>query len=142
MIHKVLSLGVVIAGGLAAACSSLHTKKDQHAGAGAPVGQSEDQLGSTARAQSSTEVLTQRKVMRTETLKRSVPSVRETRVKADINRMDVDDFVVMGLTRRAAESVVQQRQEHGKFKSVEELSQVPGVPQDWFRSVRPKLGAG
>lgn len=142
MIRKVLATCVVMAGGLAAACSSSHTKKDPEANAGTSAGQSADQLGSTARAQSSTEVLTQRKVMRTETVKRSVPSVRETRVKADINRMDVDDFVVMGLTRQAAESVVQQRQEHGKFKSVEELSQVPGVPQDWFRSVRPKLGAG
>ena len=149
MIKNALTKYILVTAGLGlmVACSSSQHQRDA---AGSPAAGSvavpsepvKNELGTTERSQGNVEVQSERKVVRTETVKQSVPTFRETRTKADINRMDVEDFVALGLPRQASESVVQQRKEHGKFTSVDDLAQVPGVPQEWFKTIRPKLGAG
>jgi DNA uptake protein ComE-like DNA-binding protein len=77
---------------------------------------------------------------RVETEKESIPTVAITQHKADINRMDSKDFMAMGLSKDAADRVVKYRKDHGDFKSMNDLSQVPGISASWLNTNRDKLG--
>lgn len=129
------ALGILSA--LTVACSSAPEREGENR----PVAtQDAEGLGSTQRAEGATEV--KRKVVRTETVNRDVPTIRETRVKADINRMEAEDFVLMGMSREVAEKVVESRDDDGRFRSLDDLRRVPGVSAKWIRANRAKLGAG
>ena len=75
-----------------------------------------------------------------ETERESVPTVEEKRVRADINRMDTEDFAALGLPRNVAENITRYRDEHGKFRSLDDLKRIPGVSGAWLDRNRGKLG--
>ena len=76
----------------------------------------------------------------TETEKENIPTVEEKNVKADINRLSADEFQKLGLPKSVADNVTKYRSDHGDFKSVDELRNVPGMNQAWLSSMSSKLG--
>jgi competence protein ComEA len=79
---------------------------------------------------------------RVETEKESIPTVEEKHVRADINRMDLNDFVALGVPQDTARSIVQFRDKNGKFRSLEDLRRVPGVSEGWLSQYRDRLAVG
>src|SRR3954469_20311898 len=69
------------------------------------------------------------KKVTTETVKERIPTVEEKHVKADINRMSADEFQKLGLSKSVAENVTKYRSEHGEFRSIDDLRNVPGMNQ-------------
>jgi DNA uptake protein ComE-like DNA-binding protein len=58
----------------------------------------------------------------------------------DINRMTKDDFRSVGLPDNVAKNVVEYRDKHDGFKSIDELSKVPGVTPEMLSPIRDRLG--
>lgn len=85
-------------------------------------------------------VQVQKEQTRTITSEERVPTVTTGPKKFDINRMTTDDFRSIGLSDSAAKSIVDYRDQHDGFKSVDELSQVPGVSPQMIAPLRDKLG--
>lgn len=79
---------------------------------------------------------------RTENLNESIPTVVSGIKKADINRMDKADFVALGLSDKAADSIIQHREKNGNFRSVDELGRVAGIDSSWLSKNMNKLGVG
>lgn len=59
----------------------------------------------------------------------------------DLNTADVKTLSksVKGIGKKRAEAIIKYRQEHGKFKSVNELSEVPGLGEKFVLSHMSKL---
>jgi DNA uptake protein ComE-like DNA-binding protein len=84
---------------------------------------------------------TKRQVTETVQKEQEIPTIEKTQTKANINEMDVADFVALGFDQRAAQQIVQTRdQRGGNFNSVDELMQINGVSKDTFNRVRNNLG--
>jgi hypothetical protein len=101
------------------------------------------QLGGVAERQGQAVVRGERVIVekRTEPVREDIPTIIQGQRKADLNRMQVKDFVALGLPTPAAQNVVRYRQEHGgRFNSVDELGQVPGLDPNWFNQNRENLG--
>jgi DNA uptake protein ComE-like DNA-binding protein len=71
---------------------------------------------------------------------RSIPTIEERTVRADINRMNAEDFYALGLDKNIAEKVVQYRSQFGPFKGADELREVPGMNTDWLNRIEDRLG--
>lgn len=85
-------------------------------------------------------VTVQKEVTRTITSDESVPTVLEGQKKLDINRMSAGDFKAVGIPESTAKNIVDYRDKHDGFRSVDELSQVPGVSASMIAPLRSKLG--
>lgn len=88
-----------------------------------------------------TDVVTQRQVTRTIQSQTSVPTVRETSIKADINRMEEKHFVALGFPRELAKSIVEHRDDKGPYKSVDGLREVKGMDEGFLLRMKDRLGA-
>jgi competence ComEA-like helix-hairpin-helix protein len=70
-----------------------------------------------------------------------LPTVKQSTLKADINRMSASDFAALGIPKNVADNIVKNRDEHGgKFTSVDDLKQVPGMSTAWVDQNKDKLG--
>jgi hypothetical protein len=76
------------------------------------------------------EIRTRTRVVRTEIEEHSIPTVRVCDEMADLNRMDRDHFMALGLSEQAAASIVDYRDDVGEFASVDQLREVPGVDDE------------
>ncbi len=101
------------------------------------------EISKTEREKGSATVESQKKIVttETETERESIPTIGTTTHAADINRMNEEDFVALGLNDRLADKIVDYREKNGDFKSVDDLRKVPGINVSWFNSMRSKLGA-
>ncbi|KTC81380.1 ComEA family DNA-binding protein [Legionella brunensis] len=56
--------------------------------------------------------------------------------KIDLNKADVSELSksVKGIGQKRAEAIVHYREEHGNFKSIEDLSQVRGLGKQFVKS--------
>lgn len=59
----------------------------------------------------------------------SVPSEQKAIVKIDLNKADAKTLSksIKGIGQKRAEAIVKYREEHGNFKSIDELAQVRGL---------------
>lgn len=102
---------------------------------------SDEQLGGQAVKRGEQDVKAQREVVtkKTETLDESVPTVTTGQAKIDVNRMQAKDFVVLGLDQRLADQVVKHRDQHGAFRSMDDLARIPGMDQNWLNKYRDRF---
>lgn len=121
--------------GAALVVSACGGKEAKQESASAPA------LGETQRSAGEAKLKTERQVTRTITSESDIPTVRSATVKGDINRMDEKNFVTLGFPKTVAKNIVQYREDHGPFRSVDELDQVQGVDDRMLSRVRDKLGA-
>lgn len=108
------------------------------------VGQSPAQFDNTITREGEAEVeyRSQRQFTETVLHEANIPTVQTCRTKADINQMEKKDFQALGFAPQAAERIVQQREQQGQFRSVDELSRIQGVSPDEFSQVRNDLAVG
>ncbi|MGZ3688721.1 MAG: ComEA family DNA-binding protein [Bdellovibrionota bacterium] len=59
--------------------------------------------------------------------------------RSNINQMSAEDFQRLGLPAATAGEVTRYREEHGKFSSVDDLKNVPGVKSAWVDRHRQEL---
>jgi DNA uptake protein ComE-like DNA-binding protein len=95
------------------------------------------QLGSVQRQQGNMEVPTQKVIV--QHTNQNVPTVTETKVRADINRMTASDFKALGLSEDEADQVVDYRTHNGPFRSVNDLAKVPDISLNWLADNHSKL---
>ena len=95
----------------------------------------QQRLGEEVQIPGTTEIETTKSVSE----QRSIPTIEKRSVQADINRMNADDFVALGMDRNSAAKVVQYRLSVGPFQSVDELRKVPGFDVAWFERLRDRL---
>ena len=122
-------LTVIGAALVVSACGGKETKQEGAA------------LGETQRHAGEAKVRSERQVTRTITSESEIPTVQSQTVKGDINRMEEKHFRALGFPKDVAENIVEYRDDHGPFKSVNDLEQVEGVDEAMLSRVRTKLGA-
>jgi hypothetical protein len=141
-VFAALAAGIMIAG-----CSGKKVHDDEHAAAPPPPKQVEAakapqpesiELGRVQSAEGAAPVTMQRRVMLRTTSK--IPTVRRSMVVADINRMDESHFEAMGFSPEESRDIIRYRKDHGGFQDVEELASVPGIDEEKFDRIKPKLG--
>jgi competence ComEA-like helix-hairpin-helix protein len=59
--------------------------------------------------------------------------------KVDLNRASQDELVEAGLRTATAEAIVRRREQQGRFRSVDELAELPGVGEATLHELRPRL---
>lgn len=69
----------------------------------------------------------------------TIPAIRTVKISGDINRMGAEHFEAIGFTTDQANNIVKYRNEHGAFKSVDELANVPGIDPVAFALEKNKL---
>ncbi len=82
----------------------------------------------------------QKKVISTVIVKDKIPTVKETTIRADINRMDAKQFTAIGFPSEVSQGIVQYRDRNGPFRSVHELKHVEGVSQSLLDKFDGALG--
>lgn len=102
----------------------------------APVTLGQSQISEGKARVQSEEQVTQR-VMR----EAEVPTVRVIEEKADLNRMDSEQFAALGVPFDVARRVVDYRTRNGDFKSVDELRAVEGMNDEIFNSIKDVVTA-
>lgn len=127
---------LIVLGTTALALSACGGKKT------APAPQENATLGNPSKASGETAVTTEHQVTQTVRTKTKVPTVRSSTVKADINRMDANQFYVIGFPKEVAENAVKYRQENGPYKTVDDLKKVDGMNDDLFGKLQSKVGVG
>jgi DNA uptake protein ComE-like DNA-binding protein len=138
----------VITGGLTGCASTQEQQagksgtKETQAKQTAPKKKAENKikLGESVEVSGTTKVQTPKTETRVET--RSIPTIEERTVKADINKMSVADFVALGLEKEVANEVVRYRMQTGPFHYVEDLENVPGMDTAWLDRIGDRLAAG
>jgi len=86
------------------------------------------------------EYTTKRQVTETVLKERDIPTIQICETKANINEMDKDDFTALGFDPDAADKIVKAREQKGSFSSVDDLSQIEGVPAGTIGQLRNDLG--
>ncbi len=62
--------------------------------------------------------------------------------KVDINHADKSELTTLpGIGEKKAEDIIRYRTDFGKFQSVEEIMQVPGIKENAFRKIKDKIVA-
>lgn len=103
--------------------------------AGVPLGQEHTSAGES-------EVRTERQETRTIASETDLPTVKTTSIKGNINRMEERHFRALGVPAGVSRSIVKDRDQHGAFRSVEDLRRVPGMSPTLFEEISGKLAAG
>lgn len=98
-------------------------------------------LGGQVVNRGETEAQAQKEIVtkRTETMSEDLPTVSKAQQRLDLNRMKVEDFVVLGLDRQQAEKIIQYREQNGPFRSFSDLSKVQGLDQNWLSRYRDRF---
>lgn len=73
-----------------------------------------------------------------------VPGAKETQSgaggKVNLNTASKEELMTLtGIGEAKAESIMAYREEHGRFTSVEELMQIPGIKEGVFRKIRDSI---
>ncbi len=98
-------------------------------------------LGEAQSSTGSARVETEREVTQVQKGTAEIPTIRIEEIKADLNRMDEDDFVAIGFPEDVAENIVAYREDRGNFTSVEQLRAVPGMDLELYDQFKDRLGA-
>ena len=70
----------------------------------------------------------------------SVPSNKEPATKVHLNEADAKELLhVKGIGPKRAQAIVQYREKHGPFRSVDDLAQVRGIGTKKLEKLRPFL---
>ena len=133
---QMVIVGLICAG--LVSCAGSKTKPAKQAASDQEQVTQSAKLGEEAQVPGTTQIETSKNVAE----QRSIPTIEKRSVRADINRMNADDFVALGMDRDAAEKVVRYRQQVGPFQSVDELKKVPGFDVAWYDRVQDRLAAG
>lgn len=70
---------------------------------------------------------------------RSIPALKVCTVMADANKMSVEDFAFMGLSRDAAMNAVSSRMRRGEFSSSKDLAEVDGIGPANYDNLEDKI---
>ena len=70
---------------------------------------------------------------------RSLPALKVCAVMADANRMSVEDFAFLGMSRDAAMNAVSERMKRGQYTSSKQLAEVEGVGPDGYSKIEDKI---
>jgi DNA uptake protein ComE-like DNA-binding protein len=97
-------------------------------------------LGSKTSEPGTAEIEHQKQVTITE--KTQIPTLKTTSTKADLNRLEPNQLVALGVSRDLADGIIRYRDSHGYFKSVEELQKVEGMSPEAFSSLKQKVDVG
>ncbi|CDZ78874.1 ComE operon protein 1 [Legionella massiliensis] len=64
------------------------------------------------------------------------PAVNSSQVKIDLNNADVKTLAksVKGIGQKRAEAIIKYREEHGKFKSLDDLEKVKGFGKQFVKN--------
>jgi DNA uptake protein ComE-like DNA-binding protein len=129
------------------------SKQGQQAPSNAPSQQKQMEQGQASQSQQQQQLLgeqnvstgtaqiqRQKKVVSTVIVKDKIPTVKESTIRADINRMDAKQFTAIGFPRDIAQNIVQYRDRNGPFHSVNELSNVEGVSRSMLDRFDGSLG--
>ncbi|MCM2321850.1 MAG: helix-hairpin-helix domain-containing protein, partial [Oligoflexia bacterium] len=82
-----------------------------------------------------------KRITRTVVSQNQMPTVKICEERADVNRMDKEDFIAVGFSQEAAQNILQARsQRGGRFGSLAELGQIAGVDQGLLKQLEPELG--
>jgi DNA uptake protein ComE-like DNA-binding protein len=109
--------------------------------ASAQTSQSQQQLlGEQNVSAGTAQIQRQKKVVSTVIVKEKIPTVKESTIRADINRMDAKQFAAIGFPRDVAQNIVQYRDRNGPFHSVNDLSNVDGVSRSMLDRFDGALG--
>lgn len=105
----------------------------------APQGQG-TMLGEQNVSSGTAQIQRQKKVVSTVIVKEKIPTVKESTIRADINRMDAKQFTAIGFPSDVSQSIVQYRDRNGPFRSVNDLANVDGVSQSMLDKYDGSLG--
>lgn len=97
------------------------------------------ELGQPQVSESDTMIVSEREVTRTVKERTELPTIRVTEEKADLNRMTAQHFVALGVSEELASNIVDYRDTHGKFDSVNQLMEVPGMSRAEFNSIKDQV---
>lgn len=97
-------------------------------------------LGQEKVTAGSAEIQRQKKVMTTETVREKIPTIRQTTIQADINRMNAKQFVGIGFPSDVAHNIIRYREQNGPFYSVKDMRNVEGVTPSLLRKFDGQLG--
>ncbi len=70
---------------------------------------------------------------------RTLPALKVCAVMADANRMSVEDFAFLGMSRDAAMNAVAERMKRGQYTSSKQLAEVEGVGPDGYSKIEDKI---
>lgn len=97
-------------------------------------------LGEQNVSSGTAQIQRQKKVVSTVIVKEKIPTVKESTIRADINRMDAKQFTAIGFPSDVSQSIVQYRDRNGPFRSVNDLANVDGVSQSMLDKYDGSLG--
>lgn len=97
-------------------------------------------LGEQNVSAGTAQIQRQKKVVSTVIVKEKIPTVKESTIRADINRMDAKQFTAIGFPSDVSQSIVQYRDRNGPFRSVNDLSNVDGVSRSLLDRFDGSLG--
>lgn len=128
--RKLMAGAMLVGLGFLGACGGKSTKPNESA------------LGANQMNEGSAQVQTKQEVKKTVIRNTEIPTLVNRNVKADLNRMQAEHFVALGLPNDVAANTVKYRDDHGSFKNVDDLKQVPGMDQAQFDKIKDKVGIG
>jgi DNA uptake protein ComE-like DNA-binding protein len=102
--------------------------------------QSQQMLGEQNVSAGTAQIQRQKKVVSTVIVKEKIPTVKESTIRADINRMDAKQFTAIGFPSDVSQNIVQYRDRNGPFHSVNDLSNVDGVSRSMLDRFDGSLG--
>ncbi|MFL5812000.1 MAG: ComEA family DNA-binding protein [Bdellovibrionia bacterium] len=102
--------------------------------------QNQQMLGEQNVSAGTAQIQRQKKVVSTVIVKEKIPTVKESTIRADINRMDAKQFTAIGFPSDVSQSIVQYRDRNGPFHSVNDLSNVDGVSRSMLDRFDGSLG--
>jgi DNA uptake protein ComE-like DNA-binding protein len=102
--------------------------------------QNQQMLGEQNVSAGTAQIQRQKKVVSTVIVKEKIPTVKESTIRADINRMDAKQFTAIGFPSDVSQNIVQYRDRNGPFHSVNDLSNVDGVSRSLLDRFDGSLG--
>ena len=70
---------------------------------------------------------------------RSLPALKVCAVMADVNRMSVEDFAFLGMSRDAAMNAVSERMKRGEFTSSKQIAEIEGIGPEGFQKIEDEV---
>lgn len=139
MIRRIKSVSIQVLAAASAlamlgACGSAEKKRQPEEQAQTPA------LGSEQTKETEATVRRQKQVTRTVEVEENVPTITTVSEKVDLNRADQSDLVAIGVPSDVAQSIIQYREEQGRFTSVDQLSEIEGMTPDLMSSIEPQVG--
>ena len=97
------------------------------------------ELGRTTVTEGEKTVEAQKRVLESTIVEYDIPTVRVCEEKADLNQMSAEHFAALGVSRDAAQRIVDYREQHGQITSIDQLRSVQGVDDQTLRSLEQQV---